>query len=206
MKRLRYLAVFPLLLALAQAPTSFASEEGSKQELSLQGTGFFTKNSQGQGIDQHATDTGGFLLGYRHHFNDWLAAEANYGYVRNTWQNFTSGRSFNVQANAHQATAALVVTPPISVARLRPYMLAGSGALVFDPTTNRGGIVPGAQRQAKATFVYGGGADYSVTKHLSLRAEYRGFVYKRPDFEVSNLNSDVTAHTAQPSAGIVIRF
>lgn len=45
-----------------------------------------------------------------------------------------------------------------------------------------------------------------MTRHLSLRAEYRGFVYKRPDFGLSNLNSDVTVHTAQPSAGIVIRF
>jgi opacity protein-like surface antigen len=77
---------------------------------------------------------------------------------------------------------------------------------VFDPTANSGGTVPGAQRQAKAAFVYGGGADYDLTRHLSLRAEYRGFVYKRPDFGLSNLNPDVTAHTAQPSAGIVIRF
>lgn len=45
-----------------------------------------------------------------------------------------------------------------------------------------------------------------MTRHLSLRAEYRGLVYKRPDFELSNLNSDMLAHTAQPSAGIVIRF
>ncbi len=206
MKRLSYIAVFTLMLVLAQVPASFASEEGSRQEVSLQGTGFFTKDSQGRGTSQHATDTGGFLLGYRYHFNDWLAAEANYGYVRNIQQNFTSSGPFNVQANVHQATAALVVTPPSSLARLRPYLLGGSGALVFDPTGNPAGTVPGAQRQAKAAFVYGGGADYAMTKHLSLRAEYRGFVYKRPDFGLSNLNSDVTAHTAQPSVGIVIRF
>ena len=205
MKRLSNLVLLKLFLALALVPAVFASE-GSKQEVSLQGTGFFTKNSQGRGISQHATDTGGFLLGYRYHFNDWLAAEANYGYVRNTWQNFSTGGPFNVQANVHQATAALVLTPPVSVARLRPYLLSGSGALVFEPTNNPGGTVPGAQRQAKAAFVYGGGADYDLTRHLSLRAEYRGFVYKRPDFGLSNLNSDATAHTAQPSAGIVIRF
>ena len=64
MKRLGYLAVFTLFLGLAQVPPSFASDEGSKQEVSLQGTGFFTKDSQGRGISQHATDTGGFLLGF----------------------------------------------------------------------------------------------------------------------------------------------
>lgn len=204
MKRLRQLAVF-FLTAVAQLPASFASE-GLRQEVSLQGTGFFTKDSQGRGVSQHTTDSGGFLLGYRYHFNDWLAAEANYGYARNTQFNLTALGAFDVQSNIHEATAFLVVTPPISVARLHPYFLSGSGALVFDPTGNAGGTVPGARRQAKAAFVCGGGADYDVTKHLSLRLEYRGLVYKRPDFELSSLNSDVTAHTAQPSAGILIRF
>jgi opacity protein-like surface antigen len=205
MKTLRICAAIAFLMILAQVPACFASER-PQQEISLEGTGFFTKDSQGRGISQHATDTGGFLLAYRYLFNDWLAAEANYGYVRNTWQNFTNSGRFKVQADVHQATAALVVTPPISVAGLRPYLLAGSGALVFDPTNNPGGTTLGAQRQAKAVFVSGGGADYDLSRHLSLCVEYRGFVYKRPDFELSSLNSDVTTHTAQPSAGIVIRF
>src|SRR2546430_10964810 len=33
-----------------------------RSEISLQGTGFFTKDADGNGIRQHATDTGGFLL------------------------------------------------------------------------------------------------------------------------------------------------
>ena len=36
-----------------------------RSEISLQGTGFFTKDADGNGIRQHATDTGGFLVGYR---------------------------------------------------------------------------------------------------------------------------------------------
>ena len=90
--------------------------------------------------------------------------------------------------------------------KLSPYVLAGSGALVFDPTRNPGGTVAGATRQAKAAFVYGGGVDYDLAKHVSVRAEYRGFVYERPDFGLVALHSGATAHTAQPSAGIVFRF
>jgi opacity protein-like surface antigen len=66
--------------------------------------------------------------------------------------------------------------------------------------------VADASSQAKATFVYGGGADYDMTKHISLRVEYRGFVYNRPDFGLSALPSGVSTHTAQPSAGLVFRF
>jgi hypothetical protein len=62
--------------------TALAQE--TRSEISVQGTGFFTKDTDGNGIRQHATDTGGFLLGYRYNFNHWLAAEANYGYNRNT--------------------------------------------------------------------------------------------------------------------------
>jgi hypothetical protein len=39
-----------------------------------------------------------------------------------------------------------------------------------------------------------------------LRAEYRGFVYKNPDFGLASLKTDSWTHTAQPSAGIVFRF
>jgi opacity protein-like surface antigen len=182
------------------------AQEGRWQEISVQGTGFFTKDSSGNGINQHATDTGGFLLSYRYHFNRWLAADASYGYARNTQQNFTSSSQFGVQANVHQATGALVVTAPHRIFRLAPYVLAGTGALVFDPTGNAGGSVSGAQSQSKAAFVYGGGADYDLSRHFTLRAEYRGFVYGRPDFDLAALHSGTTTHTAQPSAGIVFRF
>ncbi len=180
-------------------------EEG-RHEASAQGTGFFTKNSKGNGISQHSTDTGGVLASYRFHMNRWLAADASYGYARNTLQNLTPAGPFHIQSNVHQATGALVLTLPSNTARLNPYLLAGAGALVFDPTRNPGGFVPAAETQAKPAFVYGGGADYRMVHHVFLRVEYRGLVYKRPDFEVSSLNSDAIAHTAQPSAGIVFRF
>jgi len=198
--------VVATILGVLMCASGAIAQEGRWQEISVQGTGFFTKDSSGNGINQHATDTGGFLLSYRYHFNRWLAADASYGYARNTQQNFTSSSQFGVQANMHQATGALVVTAPHRIFRLAPYVLAGTGALVFDPTGNAGGSVSGAQSQSKAAFVYGGGADYDLSRHFTLRAEYRGFVYGRPDFDLAALHSGTTTHTAQPSAGIVFRF
>jgi hypothetical protein len=37
-------------------------------------------------------------------------------------------------------------------------------------------------------------------------AEYRGFMYARPDFRLLALHSGATTHTAQPSAGFVFGF
>jgi len=195
-------AVFGTLVTASGA----MAQEGRWQEIGVQGTGFFTKDSSGRGINQHATDTGGFLVSYRYHFNRWLAADASYGYARNTQLNFSSAGPISLQANVHQATGALVVTAPRRVFKLHPYVLAGAGALVFDPTGNAGGFVSGAQSQTRAALLYGGGADYDLGKHFTLRAEYRGFVYERPDFGLDALHSGATAHTAQPSAGIVFRF
>jgi opacity protein-like surface antigen len=195
-----------LAALLLVASGAFAQEsEVSHHEISVQGTGFFTKDSQSNGTTQHSTNTGGLLLGYRYHFNRWLAAEASYGYDRNTQQNLTAAGQFNPQTNVHQVTGAAVVTLPLN-GRLNPYVLAGAGALVFDPTGNAGQSVAGALRQSKAAFVYGGGTDFKLVNHLALRAEYRGFVYNRPDFSLASLPTGVLAHTAQPSAGLVFKF
>ena len=184
-----------------------ASAQEIRSEISLQGTGFFTKDTTGQGTTQRGTETGGFLLGYRYHFNRWLAAETVYGYDRNSQQYFGSAGLSRVQSNIHQATGGFVISLPTPARfRLSPYLLAEGGALVFDPTGNSLGTLVGAQRQAVGVFSYGGGVDYPVIKHLSLRAEYRGLVYNAPDFGVSSLNTDRITHTAQPSAGIVFRF
>jgi len=195
------LASFVILITLG------ATAQESRSEISLQGTGFFTKDTSGQGTSQTTSNTGGFLMAYRYHVNRWLAAEAVYGYDRNTQHYFAPAGFSRVQANVHQATGGFVFRVPAPARfRISPYVLAEGGALVFDPTGNGFGTVPGAQRQAVGVFAYGAGADFPIVKHVSLRAEYRGLVYNAPDFGLTSLNTNTTTHTAQPSAGIVFRF
>lgn len=190
---------FLLLLSVS------AVAQDSRSEISVQGTGFFTKDSDNNGIQNQATQSGGFLIGYRYGIYRWLAAEANYGYSRNT-QIYTTGlASARIQSNVHEITGAAVVKLP-QLARVQPFVLGGGGVLVFDPTNNAGTTLVDASTQTRGTFLYGAGADYSLTNHWALRAEYRGFVYKAPDFDVPGLNPDSWTHVAQPSAGIVFRF
>jgi outer membrane immunogenic protein len=194
-------AVIAGVLALVSI-TAVAQE--NRSEISIQGTGFFTKDTAGNGVFEAANETGGFLLGCRYNFNRWLAAEANYGYDRNT-QFYFGGTPARVQADIHQITGSAVVKLP-SFARLQPYALAGAGALVFDPTGNSGGTFAGATLEAKAAFVYGVGAQDAFTRHLSLQAEYHGLVYMAPSFNLAGLSTDSWTQIAQPSAGIVFHF
>jgi opacity protein-like surface antigen len=68
----------------------------------------------------------------------------------------------------------------------------------------RGGSV--SNEQTRGVFVYGGGLDVPMAKHIALRAQYRGFVYKTPDFETASLQVDKYTHSAVLSAGLVFTF
>jgi len=195
-----------MLASLVILLTLGATAQESRSDISLQGTGFFTKDTNGNGISRTTSDTGGFQVGYRYHVNRWLSAEGNYGFDRNTQRYFAVGGQSRVQSDVHAVTGDLVVNLPFRISRFSPYALAGGGGLIFRPTDNGGGLVPGAETQAKGAFLYGGGADYLLTRHFSLRAEYRGFVYKNPDFGLATLHADSWTHTAQPSAGFVFHF
>jgi opacity protein-like surface antigen len=197
-------ASFIVLLSLGL--TLGAAAQESRSEISLQGTGFFTRDTTGQGISRTTTDTGGFQVGYRYNINRWLAAEADYGFDRNTQKYFGGFGGSRVQTNVHAVTGDVVVKLPLPIRRVSTYALAGGGGLIFDPTGNNGGFIPGATTQGRGAFLYGAGADYALTRRVSLRAEYRGFVYKNPDFGLTALNTDSWTHTAQPSAGIVLHF
>src|SRR5262245_66365419 len=100
-----------LFAALVFTSSSMA-QELQRNEVSVQGTGFFTKDSEEKGIKQHTTDSGGLLVSYRYNFNRWLAAEGSYGYTRNTQKASAIEGTLNVQSNIHQTTGALVATYP----------------------------------------------------------------------------------------------
>jgi outer membrane autotransporter protein len=187
--------------------TLAATAQENRSEISLQGTGFFTRDSPGNGTAYSTTETGGLLATYRYHLNRWISAEGVYGYDLNSQKYLLSSGAFRIQSGIHQATGDLVVNlPSRASSRLNPYFLAGGGALVFEPTGNIINSVSGAQTQAKGVFVYGVGVNYAIRKRLSLRAEYRGLVYGTPDFGFSAFRTNSITHTAQPSIGLAFRF
>jgi outer membrane immunogenic protein len=182
-----------------------------KSEFSVQGTANLPKNSTNIDIPHDATKSGGFLIGYRYHLNPWFAVQGDYGYTRDTQKYFDPffGET-DIQANVHQLTGEAVITAPSS-SRVRPYGLAGIGAVFFRPTNSLLNSFVGVgnntgNNQTKPAFVYGGGVDFDITRYMAFRAEYRGLVFKIPDFQLPGLASDNFTHLAQPSVGLVWRF
>jgi opacity protein-like surface antigen len=198
------LGLIVVVVAIAASTTTVFAQVERPSQISIQGTALITKSSNDQIPSNEASKSGGLLVGYSYQFSRWFGAEANYGYTRNTQNFVTFGGPSSIQANFHEVTGALVLHIPVNVRSVRPYVLGGGGALVFDPTEKF--IVSGADRQTRGTFVYGGGANFDITKKFGVRAEYRGLVYKVPDFGLDSLNLDKFTHLAQPSVGFFVRF
>lgn len=171
-----------------------------KHEVTVQGSGFFTKETTGGAITHKPTDSGGFMLGYRYNFNRWFAVEGDYDYFSNGQKYITPSNTTLIQTNVHALTSVAVLKIPTNF-KLHPYVLAGTGIMIFDPRNTSG-----LDSHTSGTFVYGGGADYSLSKHFAARAQYRGFVYKAPDFGLTSLRVDKFTHSAVPSAGLVFKF
>jgi Outer membrane protein beta-barrel domain len=134
-------------LAAIALPAFSQTEDPGKNEVSVQTFGSFVKSTTSDGIRNSATDSGGVLVNYRRFFNVHNGVEVNYGYALNT-QNFLSqsGES-GVKTNSHEVSGAYVFRLPLK--RFTPFVLAGAGALIFDPKDFQG-----ADSQTRAAFLY----------------------------------------------------
>lgn len=201
MLRISNLAVILSGTALLSMP-AFSQEDYPKEksEVSVQVFGSFLKDTTQNGVRQSATDSGGVLATYRYFFNKYHGAEVNYGHSLNTHSYGLTDGPLGINAHSNELTAAYVFRYPTR--RLIPFALAGVGALVFNPKD-----FEGAETQARAAFVYGGGADFNITSRLYMRAQYRGLVYNSPTFDLAPVSGlDRVTHRAEPSVGFGYRF
>jgi len=195
-----------LLVTLALAAIPASAQEEMPSQVNLQLTGLVNTDSTGNGITNHATHSAGLLASYTYLFKKWAGVEGSYGYSRNT-QNYLADSfgTAGVQTNLHEFAGAILFRIPTHTGRVRPYALAGGCALEFGPTSDIGNAADAASH-TKGSFLYGGGADFNLATHVGIRAEYRAFLYKSPDFTVSGLTTDSLTHLAQPSVGVFFRF
>jgi outer membrane immunogenic protein len=201
MLRKSTIGVFVLGGALLSIP-AFSQDENPqyKSEASVQAFGSFLKTTTSNGIDQRATDSGGVLASYRYFFNNNHGVEVNYGHSLNTQSYGLATGPLGVNTHSNEVTAAYVFRYPLK--KVTPFVEAGVGGLVFNPKD-----APGASTQARAAFVYGGGADLKLTQRIFLRAEYRGLVYSSPTFDLTSFSGlDRVTHRAEPSIGFGYRF
>ncbi len=190
-----------LVTALALLSLPALAQNGSS-EVSANFTGNFQKQANGFGVMDTATDSGGFLVNYRYHFNRWSAVEANYG---NTLFSQVYNTGTVTQARVQEATLAYMFTFGVDRdARFHPFVEAGTGALFFSPVF--AGSTGPAVSQNRPVLLYGGGVAYRLTNRFSVQAGYRGLVYTAADFSVPTQVTNAKTNLAEPYVGVSFRF
>jgi hypothetical protein len=135
MKRLTELAIILVLFGIS----SWAQEV--RNEVTVQGSGFFNKQTTGSGITNQPTNSGGVMAGYRFNLKNWLAVEGDYDYFRNGQKFLTSSGTTFISMNVHAATGTAILKLPSfkmpfnipGVKIVFPFVLAGGGAMFFAP-------------------------------------------------------------------------
>ncbi|HEY0760411.1 MAG TPA: outer membrane beta-barrel protein [Acidisarcina sp.] len=175
-----------------------------KADVSINLNGYLPTSSINSGIHEKGSSTAGVTGAFRYSLARYAAFEFNYGHARTT-ENFTStAMTTYVHTGVHEVTGAYVLNLPLRRG-LQGFVLAGGGALEFNPLT-RGTITTGAQSQSKPTLLFGAGVNYALSRRVALRLQYRSLLYAIPSFKVEALRTSGFQAAAEPSLGIVYRF
>jgi outer membrane immunogenic protein len=190
---------------------SFApAQDDGRFDASIGYIGVFSKTSSAPlgNTTLKPTTSGGILASFRYHFNHTHGIEVNFGHTSNTQVFTVPPDTFRVTTGITEYSGAYVLRPFHS-RKIDPFLFAGGGTLRFNPSNQYiDGFLSsfGASSQRALAVLYGGGVDYRVWRALAVRVQYRGLIYKTPDFRVPALFTGVYGHMAEPSAGIVIKF
>jgi opacity protein-like surface antigen len=149
---------------------------------------YFTKT-------QSSSTSAGGLLTLHSAFKPWLGLNVNLSYSQFK-QSFsaetgtvtfsgaapTAGGGSDVgslNTRMIELTAAYAFEGP-RIKRFRTFGQFGGGGLIFQPIS-----AYFAKDEARPAMVFGAGTEYTVSRHLSVRAEYRGLLYEGPNYQTT---------------------
>jgi outer membrane immunogenic protein len=188
-----------------------SAQEPNRIDFSISGAGVFSKTSSSNNgsVTDTPTKSVEYIGSVRYHFTPQHAIEVNIGHTINSQIYSVPPNTFRVISSITEFSGAYVFSP-FPGKKLQPFVFAGGGGLRFGPGNTYIDTFPasfGAAQQTSLAYLYGGGADYHLWRKLALRLQYRGLVYKVPDFHVpALLFTGAKGHLAEPTAGIVVKF
>jgi hypothetical protein len=180
-------------------------------DVSLGYTGVFSKTSAASlgNLSVKPTTSGAILATFRYRFNQTNGIEVNFAHTNNSQIFSIPPDTFRITTGITEYSGAYVLSP-FHGGRIDPFVFGGGGVLRFNPGNQYiDGFQSslGATRQSELAVLYGGGADYRLWKKgLALRVQYRGLIYKVPDFQQTRFFTGAMGHMAEPSVGLLIKF
>ncbi len=196
---------FGALLLIAGAATGLSQE--SRQDVSISGTGLFAPEVHGpNAVVLNTTSTIGALVSYRYMVTPRSALELNYSFAQLSEKFATSNiPEARVRTRIQEISAAYVYSR--NYRNFSPFLEGGPGVLLFSPLRD-GTTLLSIKRNSNIGGLFGGGVAYELSPSFDIRAEYRGFVVKTPDFGYGNgdLKTGRYEVVSTPSIGIAYHF
>ena len=202
------------------AANLYAAFSKSVNTSSSVSNGFRTTTSN---VTQSTKSAAGVMVEVRHIFAPLIGIEATYSF-RPANQNYSSGYgntctpgapycanyvragSDSASASAHAQQFTVDWIPSMKVGKLRPFGVAGAGAIWIKPTSAQ---VSGMKTisDVSPVYVYGAGLDFAELPHLGLRLQYRGDIYQTP-YLIPGVAQGASSwtHTAEPMIGVYFRL
>jgi outer membrane immunogenic protein len=208
--RMKKIALVFCLLALCAA-AGHAQE--SRQDVSLSGFGLIAPFvASSTDVQVHSNYALGALASYRFMLTPSSALEVNYGVTyENTYRYIVSNtNNYNILTRTQEISAAYVHS--FTYKKFNPFVEAGPAALIFLPIRNSGTTNIDAKQQTEIAALYGAGIAYEISPSFDIRAEYRAWVTKVPNFGLgggsatTNLTTNKWFNIYVPALGVAYHF
>lgn len=199
-----------LLLVVVALSSFAASQEVERFNASINVAGVLSKRSTSSngGLTLKPTNSAEESGSIRWRLNHLHGLEVNIGHTMNSQVFTLAPNSFRVSTGITEFSGDYVLSP-MHMQHWEPFLFGGAGALRFSPGST---FINGLQssfpvkQETGMTFIYGAGTDYNFWKFLGVRLQYRGLIFKAPNFGQPNLATHAKGHMAEPAIGLVIKF
>ncbi len=198
------------LLAVCVA-TGRAQE--SRQDVSLSGIGLIEPFiASSTDVQVHSNYALGGLVSYRFMLTPTSAIEANYSMTFENTIRYVVGNTNVVKILTRTQEISGAYVRSFTFKKFNPFLEAGPSGLIFLPIRNSGTTSLDAKQQTSVAAMYGAGIAYEISPSFDIRAEYRGFFTKVPNFGQGSSTSNVNLTTSrwyniyEPTIGVAYHF
>ena len=201
MKKIAFVAF--LLAACAAAGRA----QESRQDISLSGSALvepFIASSTD--VQVHSTAGYGALASYRFMLTPSSALEANYGVTYQNQIRFVISNTNDYPVLTRTQEVSFAYVRSFTYRKFNPFVEAGPGIMIFLPIRNSGTKNLDEKQQTGVGGLYGAGIAYEISPSFDIRAEYRGFVTKVPNFGLDYQDTKRWYNIFVPTIGVAYHF
>jgi outer membrane immunogenic protein len=161
----------------------------------------------GQGSQLNADVALGALASYRFMLTPRSALEANYSFSQyQSHLTDTSAKHYDIHTRQQEVSFGYVYSR--NYHNFNPFAEVGVGAMMFSPIRDFNTQSQDAKRQIALGGFFGAGVAYEISPSFDIRAQYRGFLAKAPDFKLDadNFKTGRYEVISMPVIGVAYHF